>query len=349
MGDPASNLAEDWRGVTFPFVSLAMRRHDRKVDKGWGWNGTLYEIPSPTYGARDPAGYNAEQILSTTLFRLYCAAGGDAVRRNQAGAEEPDLEVRRAAAFRTTYLILRAIASLGCVSTQPTRKATQFATALMEADIGTPYLDYEGVRRPGGMLNKVVRWAFEKQGLYQTSASGRQNKEGSPPPVDIYVDDGRGGDYRYQPGWHARADVVWVRHSPDGQTECETPYPGRPNYVYVVLRNRGTDPAVDASIDVFATVGDAADVWDTAAGRWQQLQASYMPAKVEPGSSVQFGPFTWTPQAGERNALLVRATAAGDRSNIDAGSALPCAAGPSALDDLVRADNNLGYRDWKIP
>ena len=32
------------------------------------------------------AGYNAEQILSSTLFSLYRAAGGDAVRDNQAGA-----------------------------------------------------------------------------------------------------------------------------------------------------------------------------------------------------------------------------------------------------------------------
>ena len=64
---------------------------------------------------------------------------------------------------------------------------------------------------------------------------------------------------------------------------------------------------------------------------------------------MKFGPFEWIPEAGTRNSLLVRATAAGDRSNIDAGSSLPCATGPAALADLVRTDNNLGYREWTLP
>ena len=348
-GDPASKLPKTWRGVTFPFVSLALRRHDRDVKEGWGWNGTLYEIPNPTYGRRDPAGYNAEQILSTTLFRLYCAAGGDAVRTNQAGAEEPDLEVRRAAAYYTTYLIVSAIASLGCVKTEPTLQVTQFATALMEADIGTAYLDYEGSRRLGGMLHKVVRWAFEKQGLYQIAPPGRQNTEGSPPRIDIYVDDGRRGEYGHLPGWQARHDVVWVSHNADGSGGDQTPYPGRLNYVYIILNNRGDQTALGASVDVFAAARDAVDVWDTVAGRWYPLQGSNTTADVRPGQKVQFGPFEWTPEAGTRNSLLVRATAAGDPSNIDAGSNLPCAAGPVAVADLVRTDNNLGYREWILP
>jgi hypothetical protein len=47
--------------------------------------------------------------------------------------------------------------------------------------------------------------------------------------------------------------------------------------------------------------------------------------------------------------LLVRATVAGDNSNIDDGSNLPCAVGPVPLPDLVRTDNNLGYREWLLP
>ena len=349
MGDPASKLSADWRGITFPFVSLAMRRHDRKVEKGWGWNGTLYEKPNPTYGLRDPAGYNAEQILSSTLFRLYCAAGGDAVRRNEVGDLEPDIERRRAAAYYTAYLIVRAIASLGSIDTEPTREAGQFATALMEADISAPDLDYEGSRRPGGMLHKVVRWAFEKQGLYQMPTVRRQNKPGSPPPIDIYVDDGRHGEYEYRYDWQALPGALWVRRNADGLREDEMPYSGQPNYVYIALGNRGALTAVGASIDVFAAVDGAADRWETAAGGWQPLQGDNTALDVPSGQSVQFGPFKWTPQAGTRNGLLVRATVAGDPSNIDPGSNLPCAAGPVALEELVRADNNLGYRAWTLP
>lgn len=347
MSDPSSKLPAHWRGVTFPFVQLAMRRHDRKVEAGWGWNGTLYEKPNPTYGPRDPAGYNAEQILSSNLFQLYLATGGDAVRTNGAGELEPDLEARRAAAYYIAYLIVRAIGSLGAVETEPTSEPGQLATALMEADIGTPELDYEGSKRLGGMLHKVVRWAFEKQGLYQASTQRRKNKPGGPPNVDIYVDNGRDGEYWYAPEWHARRDIVWVRRNADGLRGDQEPYQGQVNYIYISVGNRGSQTATAASIDVFAATGAATDQWDTAAGHWRPLQGQNKTFNVPAGQSVQFGPFEWLPQSGTRNALIIRASVAGDRSNIDAGSNLPCAAGPVAVADLVRTDNNLGYREWQ--
>jgi hypothetical protein len=72
-GDPGSRypIGNPLRGVTFPFIAT-IRRHDRKVEDGWGWHGTFYlvdDYPS----ALDPAGYIAEQILSSTLFRLYAS------------------------------------------------------------------------------------------------------------------------------------------------------------------------------------------------------------------------------------------------------------------------------------
>jgi hypothetical protein len=349
MCDPSSKLPAACRGVTFPFIQLPLRRHNRKVEDGWGWNGTQYERPGPTYGLRDPAGYNAEQILSSTLFRLYCAFGGDAVRRSDAGQWEADLERRRAAAYYCAYLIVRAIASLGCIETEPTGEAGQFATALMEADIGTPDLDYEGSKRLGGMLHKVVRWAFERQGLYQIAPAGTRNEPGRPPAIDVYVDDRRAGTYDYSSDWHALPDVLWVRNNADGGAPGEPPRPGQANYVYVILRNRGDQDAIAASVDVFAAVGNATETWDATLGHWQKLQGNNTTQDVRSGYSVTFGPFDWTPQAGARNALLVRATVAGDRSNIDDDSNLPCAIGPVPLADLVRTDNNLGYREWTLP
>lgn len=350
MSDPSSKLPAAYRGVTFPFIQLPLRHHDRKVKDGWGWNGTQYERPTPSYGLRDPAGYNAEQILSSTLFRLYCAIGGDAVRCNDAGQWEADIESRRAAAYHCAYLIVRAIRSLGHVATEPTGTVSQFATALMDADIGTTTdLDYEGSKRPGGMMHKVVRWAFERQGLYQTAPGGPRNEPGQPPAIDIHVDDGRGPEiYGYTTDWHALPDVLWVRNSADGGTTSQPPQPGRTNYVYVILRNLGDQPAIAATTDIFAAVGDAADTWDTRPGRWLKLQGSNTRQDVHSGALVTFGPFEWTPQAGVRNALLVRASAAGDLSNIDDYSDLPCAIGPTPLPDLVRHDNNLGYREWTI-
>ncbi|TYO67236.1 hypothetical protein FXV83_06350 [Bradyrhizobium hipponense] len=347
-GDPSSKLPAPYRGVTFPFIQLPLRRHDRKVEDGWGWNGTQYERPNPTYGLRDPAGYNAEQILSSTLFRLYCALGGDALSRNDTGQCQPDIERRRAAAYHCTYLILRAIASLGLVDTEPTSEAGQFATALMEADVGTPDLDYEGSKRRGGMLHKVIRWAFEQQGLYQLAPGGCRNEPGRPPAIDVYVDDGRAGSYGYTDGWHALPQVLWVCNGADCGAPGEPPRSGYVNYVYVKLGNRGDQPAIAASVDIFAAIGDATETWDVARGGWQKLQGNYQPQDVHPGEMVKFGPFEWTPQAGVRNALLVRATVAGDRSNIDDDCTLPCAVGPMLLAELIRTDNNLGYRDWTL-
>lgn len=353
MDDPSSRLVklddDACRGVTFPFIQLPHRRHDRKVEDGWGWNGTLYERPNPTYGLRDPAGYNAEQILSSTLFRLYCALGGDARRTNAAGVVEPDVERRRAAAYYCAYLIVSAIGSLGCVQTEPTSEASQFATALMEADVGTSEVDDDGTPRLGGMVHKVVRWAFEQQGLYQIASNSPRNEPGRPPAVDIYIDDSRAGSYGYSnSGWHALPAVLWVRHNPDGGTADAKPTPGQTNYVYVILRNRGDDAAIAASVDVFAATDSHADTWQPQAGYWHKLPVNNAPQTVPSGGSCTFGPFEWTPQAGTRNALLVRATVAGDHSNIDDDSPLRCATGPTPVEYLVRSDNNLGYREWRL-
>ena len=49
------------------------RCHNRDVAAGWAWGGTQDECPTSTSGY----GYGAEQILSTTLFRIYSSTGGD--------------------------------------------------------------------------------------------------------------------------------------------------------------------------------------------------------------------------------------------------------------------------------
>ena len=69
------------------------------------------------------------------------------------------------------------------------RSADALVSAMVDADIGT--------RKPGelflgGCLHKVVRWSFERQGLFAT-ASPEKNVEGPglPPKVDLWVKDRR--------------------------------------------------------------------------------------------------------------------------------------------------------------
>ena len=64
--------------------------------------------------------------------------------------------------------------------------------ALTEADATTDL--FEG--HPGGAFSKVFRWSFEKQGLYQPAGAPSPVKQpGGPPSVDVYIDDGRLGEY----------------------------------------------------------------------------------------------------------------------------------------------------------
>ena len=63
LNDPGSGAPD--RFVTFPWINIG-RRHDRSPAAGWGWGG-----------ANDVGGYSSEQVLSSTLFRLYRSIGSD--------------------------------------------------------------------------------------------------------------------------------------------------------------------------------------------------------------------------------------------------------------------------------
>jgi hypothetical protein len=160
------------RFVTFPWVNIG-RRHDRLPSGGWGlgWQHRLASVRAP-----DGGGYNNEQILSSTLFRLYRSLGGDS----------SDINTQRFAARMTVYLILRAIGTL-TPATNPST-AAGFETALESADAG----DWVSENITGGAYRKVIRWAFEKQGMFQPAGTATPNNNvGAPPAVDVYIDDGR--------------------------------------------------------------------------------------------------------------------------------------------------------------
>src|SRR6516165_3015688 len=138
VSDPESKLATDpsWRGSTFPWVFLP-RRHDRCVCVGWSWGGTLHhslsQVPT-SVGPRRKA-YWSEQILSSSLFRLYRSIGGDTVVLGPSG--DPDPHARRSASHYCVYLIMRGIQILGTSLVSPTNDPDQFASALIDADIST--------------------------------------------------------------------------------------------------------------------------------------------------------------------------------------------------------------------
>ena len=233
LNDPETRAPD--RFLTFPWVGGVIgRRHDRDVGAGWAWGGVM-----------DFGGYSSEQILCTTHFRLYRAIGGDAAQVAQ----------RKFAARYVAYLMLRAIGSL-TQATNPSNAAL-YASGLIAAEMG----NWTSEDQVGAVYWKVIRWAFEKQGLYQPpGAPVPVVSEGAPPAVDVYIDDGRAGEYAFQPNFWETADI-WNRHLPDGGSEHQTPHRCETNYAYVRVKNRGTQPAKGVRVHAYRSRPGAGLVW----------------------------------------------------------------------------------------
>jgi len=306
LNDPDSKAAD--RFATFPWL-LPNRRHDRSVAAGWGWGG-----------ANDIGGYNSEQILSTTLFRIYQSIGGDSA----------DVNMRTFAARFTLYLVLRAVGNLTPSHATQTgvglNKVTAFANELISANLG----DWTTEGQAGGAYGKVIRWAFEKQGLYQ----------GKPPLVDVYINDGRNGEYQYQPVHWANQNV-WNRRSADGIATHQEPIVGVVNYAYVKIKNRGTQTATGVTVKGYQANPGVGLSWPA---DWQPMATSQLSASNVAGNNaaeIIVGPFKWIPQNIGHECMMMVVSATGDPSNIGnfgAGESIP-------EWRLVPNDNNIGQRN----
>jgi hypothetical protein len=346
LSDPGSQLTGRRRMATFPWVYLN-RRHDRSVYDGWSWCGTHHRPARfPADSSLRLKGYQSEQILSTSLFRLYRALGGDAVDENG----DPNPDARQAAADYAGYIIMRAIAWLGPISGAPIETPDQLVSALIDADIATSAATAGRLkRRVGGCAHKVVRWAFEAQGLYATTdPQAVVDAPGEPPDVDVFIDNGRpdseGGHPRggYMPvslDWHALPDNHPLWHATGDALNVDG------NQVSSVkVWNRGKSTANDVTVRVSYAKWPGAPndppAWNTTA--WKPL-ALRGPQPVPPQQAVEFGPFPGLPGA-RPLLILAQATCPGDPANTDAATMLPCSTQSTPIVDLVAGDNNLGLR-----
>ena len=314
LNDPISAAPD--RFVTFPWVNIG-RRHDRPVN-GWAW-----------YGLNDVGGYSTEQILATTHFRIYRSLGGDA-------ALPAGLGSRKFAARFVSYLILRAVGSL-TPATNPPKVDQGWVQALLAADLG----DWTTEGHIGGAYGKVIRWAFEKQGLYQpTGTVPPVSTVGQPPPVDVYIDDGRHGEYQYQPV-HWECQAIWNRRHPDGQTTHQNPVVGVTNYAYVKIKNRGTHKAGGVVVKAFHANPTIGLVYPT---DWQPMATAQLAApNLAPNNAVEeiVGPFKWKPSQVGHECMFMIVSAKGDTSNVSNFS--PGETIPEWR--LVPHDNNIGQRN----
>jgi zinc metalloprotease ZmpB len=321
LNDPGSQASDRFESFPWEYANVS-RRHDRTPAGGWGYAGTIALNP---FSGSDPGGYNNEQILCSTHFRLYQSIGGDAA----------DLPTKQFAARMVCYLILKAISTL-TPATNPSN-ATGWVAALTTADS----IDWVSENITGGAYSKVIRWAFEKQGLFQSGGQATPNNlAGDPPAVDVYIDDGRGGEYPYQPVWWENQNI-WNRNAADGGATNQDPIIGQTNYAYVKIKNRGTQDATGVVVKGFHA--------DPSAGLsfpndWLPMTTTQLTAPnvaAANGAEITVGPFEWVPFHLGHECVIMIASATGDASNVDnikAGDLIPDWR-------LIPNDNNIGQRN----
>ena len=285
FNDPKS-LAPD-RFETFPFTFLSLpasarRRHDRTPASGWGWSGNIGL--NPFNGSLDYAGYNNEQILSTTLFRLYRSLGGDSNNVNK----------QHFASRSTIYLILKAISTLS-TSTNPAN-ALEFEQAMENGDASDWVSFNPSETHAGGAYMKVIRWAFEKQGLFQIPGTSTPNNSiGDAPPVDVYINDGRNGEYDYLHS-HWSCQDIWNRVdtlSGDGGGIHQEPIIGQTNYAFVRIKNRGYQSATGITVKGFHCLPGVGLVYPN---DWTPMTTVQLPAPnltANDNTGIVVGPFSW--------------------------------------------------------
>jgi len=323
VGSRASGPPDRWRGVTFPWVALN-RRHDREPGLGWGFDSLRFRdsLGSPVAAGERYRAYYGEQLLSSAIFRLYESIGGNS--RNVA--------TRCSAADYIVYLLMRAI-QLRLV---PASTPDEFVSDLIDADVGTgvwsvatPWNRSRKAKkalRCGHCVKKVIRWAFEQQGLYG----------GQPPAVDIYIPDRRGdrgargdGGYRAVPlTWSDTEDQLWHAHKSALRLNMQT------RQLTVAVRNRGSMTAT--GVTAAAWVKDRGATPPT----WQPLSmTSATPVTVPPGgeAEVLFDPGL---NLNTTYDVVAVASCAADRVNFDPAQWLPGASDSLRL-DVIANDNNV--------
>ena len=355
---PDSEIGADTpqAGLTFPWA-MTTRRHDRKAERGWCWCGrrnALRLAPAPRLGElRHNEAYNEEQMLSSSLFRAYQALGGATYANNPAGAVAAADAIRRRASDYCVYLVMRATLLLGPWSVTPTATVDQFVSALVDADIATngtwqiqaPWPDPRAPRhvsRPGACAHKVLRWAFEQQGLFAAPAAGGFHEGvGKPPRVDIYVPGWGGGMGANPPGPRAEGgytpvSLLWS--SPDWKTDGATIY-AEPGGIAVKVRNRGLEESPEGDLRLWLSD-------DTTPLSWSAYPLHAKVLKIGPrGEYTVHVALPAGTKPGPNQLALVEVSCRGDYANSDPLAQLMATPWPATdrntLVDIVAGDNNL--------
>ncbi len=172
--------------------------------------------------------------------------------------------------------------------------------------------------------------------------------------VDVYIRDNP-ADTGEQPSGplHWESPDIWVRNNappadpndPADPSYGEDPDAGHqppindvPNYLYVQVHNRGSQPAAGLSVKAYHCNPATAMIWPDDFNLMGELPAT---DPVLAGGVARVGPFVWTPHIVDHECLFAIVSGPGDHAVPDIYS------GQLEHDLLVRYDNNVGQRNVK--
>ncbi|MBL0358314.1 MAG: hypothetical protein IPP72_16240 [Chitinophagaceae bacterium] len=171
---------------------------------------------------------------------------------------------------------------------------------------------------------------------------GVTHPPGGPPFVDVYIDDGRQGEYNYQPV-HWNCQDIWNRIDltmGDGGGVHQEPIVNRTNYAFVKIKNRGYSTAANVGVLGFHCLPGVGLVYPD---DWMQMDTPYLSAPDIAGqdnAGVIAGPFEWTPSQVGHECMFFVVFADEDSPNV-----LGRVSGPIPEWRLVPHDNNIGQRN----
>jgi hypothetical protein len=352
---PDSPLAEGPgdAGASFPWINNG-RRHDRDARLGWCWCGRRSALRHSGFGNRaQRAGYFEEQLFSSAMHRAYLALGGG--ERGLAA-----LERRRSASDYLVYLLMRGVLDLPPHQIEPTPAVEWLLDAMVTEDqsLSTWEIDADWpesllprkIRRTGGRAHKVLRWAFEQQGLHEDAAPGEVVEGPATPRVDLYIEDRRAQNHLERAGHYTPVPVRW----PLSNAETLPWMAGdagisRNGDLIVTVQNRGREGATGVEVRAWWATSNAG-----APLAWQALalvNPSVPPAAIGSAGATLSVRFKMPVQSGVPAAdpfwVFAAVSCMADPANID--NNLPLGTGEPPTDtvdlaELVALDNNCALR-----
>ncbi|MXX86185.1 MAG: tyrosinase family protein [Acidobacteria bacterium] len=205
----------------------------------------------------------------------------------------------------------------------------------------------ESSRTPVSVLDHTsMGYLYERDVLLETSWY-EQNRTvletGDTRSADLFIRDSKADKGEYpSPEVHWTSPDIWVRNTEPNSMESNTdadhdvPIVDQSNYMYVRVRNRGTEPAKDVTVKAYNADPGTGLLWPRHFNAIGQLNVL---GGVASGASVIVGPFPWTPKRKDHECLLAIVDSPDDPTT------MPMFIGNIAHWKLVRFDNSVGQRN----